>query len=504
MKFALSLGELSLFWIVIPVLLFAGSPFQTGVVLNVIGNVLVLLPLGLSIYSFLVVYYWSGRFPTVTFRPEKLVLSGPYRFIRQPYNAGYIFFLLGLVLLSGNFRTFVGWLIVTVLVFLYARFQERLNSRELEGYSNYTEKVPFLIPAPGKKIPFDYTEAVPWQFIIASLVVKLVMLLILPSRVKNLKVLREGRTVVLALAHQTHFDGPLVFYSTWRYFRFVGTAIYVSRLKIMQLFGTIPVKRYSVDATAVKQMLSTVRRGVSLSIAPEAARSWDGKPLHIKEEIWKLFRLLRMPVVPIKFYGVQRLWPRWANIFSPGTATVEFGPIIEADDPELVEKVTAFLSKRDPTFALPYKNYRRIGRLLWRCPECGKIFSIKGRWRYFECVSCGKRWDRPSVKEVIELHEKIKPGNMALSFPIEDSVFFEGKRVKARIMEDSAQIGDYTLEYEDIKNSSVEKNVEPVFGLGSEAISFTTDNGALMWQEVIDFQIKFRLGRKDYHTELWG
>ena len=504
MKLIMSAIELAIMWIVIPILLFGGAPFSSPVAITVIASVIIAGSLLLSVYSALVVFYWSGRLPTTSFGPETTVQSGPYRFVRHPFNAGFILFLFGMGFLCGDYWRVLYVSVIGALAVIYSLLQEYLTSKRVTGYSEYKEKLPFMIPKAGKQIPFDKSTSIPWQFIVASFVVKLVILFILPSKVKNTKVLRDRRPFVIALAHQTHFDGPLIFYSTWRYIRFVATAIYVDRLGLLGWLAVIPVRRYAVDTSAIRQMLSTIRQGVPLGIAPEAARSWDGRPLHTKKEIWKLFRMLKIPIIPVKFFGVQRLWPRWSRTFSIGTSTVEFGNPIEADDPQLEEKVMNFLGKEDPTFKLPYRNYKHIEKLIWRCPSCGAIASIKSFRSGFSCSSCGKSWTKPTVNEVIQLHDKIMPGNMGLSFPIEDEVVFNGKSVKAKMYEDHAIIGDYRLDYNVIKNSSIEKSIEPVFGIGSEMVSFVSTTSALKWQEIVDFQIKFRLKRENYHTDLWG
>jgi 1-acyl-sn-glycerol-3-phosphate acyltransferase/protein-S-isoprenylcysteine O-methyltransferase Ste14 len=504
MKLAFSIAELAITWILIPILLFAGAPFSAALGMRIFGTVIIAGSLFLSIYSALILYYWSGRLPTFFFGPETTVQSGPYRFVRHPFNAGFIAFIFGLGILCGDYWRLLYVVVVTAAVVLYSLFQERLAIKRIDSYKEYKERIPFMIPDPQRRISFDKSRSIPWQFIVASFVVKLAILFVLPSRVKNSKVLRQKRPFVIAMAHQTHFDGPLIFYSTWRYIRFVGTAIYVDRLGLLGWLSVIPVRRYAVDTSAIRQMLATIKQGVPLGIAPEAARSWDGRPLHTKREIWKLFRMLKIPIIPVKFFGVQRLWPRWSKIFSVGTSTIEFGNPVEADDPQLEEKVMDFLGKEDSTFKLPYRNYKHIEKLIWRCPSCGTISSIKGFRSGFSCSSCGKSWTKPTVNEVIQIHDKIMPGSMGLSFPIKDDVIYNGKKVVATMYEDHATIGDYRLDYNLIKNSSIEKSIEPVFGIANEMVSFVSTTSALKWQEVVDFQIKFRLKKENYHTELWG
>ncbi|MFA6656541.1 MAG: methyltransferase, partial [Mesotoga sp.] len=105
MRIAMSIAELAVTWIIIPILLFSGAPFSVGLGETIVGSITIVLSLLLAIYSALVVYYWSGRLPTILFGPEKTVQSGPYRFVRHPFNLGYILFLLGLGLLCGNYWT---------------------------------------------------------------------------------------------------------------------------------------------------------------------------------------------------------------------------------------------------------------------------------------------------------------------------------------------------------------------------------------------------------------
>jgi uncharacterized membrane protein YGL010W len=76
MKLIMSAIELAIMWIVIPILLFGGAPFSSPVAITVIASVIIAGSLLLSVYSALVVFYWSGRLPTTSFGPETTVQSG--------------------------------------------------------------------------------------------------------------------------------------------------------------------------------------------------------------------------------------------------------------------------------------------------------------------------------------------------------------------------------------------------------------------------------------------
>lgn len=81
--------------------------------------------------------------------PRRLVVSGPYRWIRHPMHLGLIAFFAGEALL---FRSVVFLLLVALLAlgaFLWSRHEERELERRFDGpYVRYRDAVPGWLPRP--------------------------------------------------------------------------------------------------------------------------------------------------------------------------------------------------------------------------------------------------------------------------------------------------------------------------------------------------------------------
>ncbi len=496
--------EAIIFWILIPSLVFFYiDQNYVSVLTNIIGYAFILVGVLLALYSSLVAYIQNGEWSTMLTSNDRLIVSGPYRFIRHPVSTGYMIYLTGIFFLSLSYITMVFLLSVTVFIIALQLIQEKCDEKKISNYESYREKVPAFVPFPGKKIPFDYSQSVPLLFVLMNLLLKIVVQIVVFPFITARSKEKKDTPVIFAIQHQTHYDGPAIYYALTKYFRPVGTALYVGKLPLLRKMGTIPVKRYERDMRAMRDIMSTLRSKFNIIIAPEAARSWDGERLCIRKEIWKLFKRLGVPIIPVKFNGAQRLWPRWSNIVQFGHINIEFGEPINPSEDNMEEKIISFLDKEDRSFNKRYRHYLGINRLLWRCPSCGAIGNIKGKINSFTCNTCNKSWKKPNVYEVIELHKKIRPDNMNVNFPVEDEVTYKGRKVKAQILKDRALIGDKEILFKEFRSSSIEANKENIFGLVHDTLRFLPANSALMWKEIIDYQVVFEIGNDNYHTYYW-
>jgi protein-S-isoprenylcysteine O-methyltransferase Ste14 len=76
-------------------------------------------------------------------RGQKVVSTGPYRYVRHPMYAGGFLYFLGTALLLGSW---VGVLFVPIfagMIAVRASFEERMLREQLEGYEAYTAKVKY-------------------------------------------------------------------------------------------------------------------------------------------------------------------------------------------------------------------------------------------------------------------------------------------------------------------------------------------------------------------------
>jgi protein-S-isoprenylcysteine O-methyltransferase Ste14 len=80
-------------------------------------------------------------------RGHQVISTGPYAIVRHPLYAGAILFFLATPLLLGSYWGLVLSLVLTFLVALRARLEERALEQGLEGYRNYAANVRYrLVP----------------------------------------------------------------------------------------------------------------------------------------------------------------------------------------------------------------------------------------------------------------------------------------------------------------------------------------------------------------------
>lgn len=92
---------------------------------------------------------------------------------------------------------------------------------------------------------------------------------------------------------------------------------------------TFPVRRYRVDAQAVRTVLRLLGEGKGVGVYPEGERSWDGRPRPFRLGTVRLLLKAGVPVVPCGISGSYEVWPRWSRRPARGPVTVRFGEPLE-------------------------------------------------------------------------------------------------------------------------------------------------------------------------------
>ena len=83
--------------------------------------------------------------PDVKLR-ARLVISGPYRYIRHPMYSALLVGGLALVLGTFSPERMVLWLVLSVDLLIKLNYEEQLLSRDLEGYSTHMQRTKRIIP----------------------------------------------------------------------------------------------------------------------------------------------------------------------------------------------------------------------------------------------------------------------------------------------------------------------------------------------------------------------
>lgn len=111
-------------------------------------TLIMLLGLGFALWSILSQLLRAQGTPLPMMPTKKLLVSGPFRYTRNPMSLGTILLYLGLAVLVGSWSSVGLVLVLSSLLIVYLKTIEEneLEARFGEEYVEYKRAVPFLIP----------------------------------------------------------------------------------------------------------------------------------------------------------------------------------------------------------------------------------------------------------------------------------------------------------------------------------------------------------------------
>ena len=144
---------------------------------------------------------------------------------------------------------------------------------------------------------------------------------------------RKGAALILC-NHQCYLD-PF-FSQSWffRHFFFVARAsLYGGKIlgPLLRSFYIIPIKQGEGDISAMRAIISELKRGSAVCLYPEGARCWDGKIAEVKPGFALLSRRGNAPVIPTVIEGAFEVWPRNGRGFRIRKVMVHYGEPISVD-----------------------------------------------------------------------------------------------------------------------------------------------------------------------------
>jgi 1-acyl-sn-glycerol-3-phosphate acyltransferase len=89
--------------------------------------------------------------------------------------------------------------------------------------------------------------------------------------------------------------------------------------------GVFPIKRWSVDLSAVRESLKRLKNDSGLVVFPEGTRSADGGIQNITHGFVLLADRAGVPIIPARIFGSHKAWPRTKKIFQPAKIRVVVG-----------------------------------------------------------------------------------------------------------------------------------------------------------------------------------
>lgn len=239
-------------------------------------------------------------------------------------------------------------------------------------------------------------------------------------------------------------DGPYImlcnhqsFYDFYYVKRFIGeknvsyvvNKYYATRpvlRKISKKAGFITKKLFTVDMETVGGLLKKTRAGYSVVIFPEGRLSADGASYPITEQGAGLYKKLNVDIVLVKIRGAYFSKPKWRKIFYPSDIYVTAERFISKEEakkytPEELEKIIAdtlyYDESKEPLNVYHQPNKAKgLEKVLYRCADCGALYTTRGIGNRFVCSSCGAerrlnehyRFESDDIKTIHEYNEKIK------------------------------------------------------------------------------------------------
>jgi long-chain acyl-CoA synthetase len=254
---------------------------------------------------------------------------------------------------------------VELLAELEERFNTTVDEAALRGTYRLADLVERMSQAtsPSMEAGFiDWNRRAPACFIrraaLAGIILPLVHLCA-HIRVTGLDRLRSLEPpVVFASNHQSHLDTPVILAALpprWRYSvapamwkEFFDAHFHPERHSLIRrltsslnfylatlLFNAYPLPQVEAGVRdTVRHIGDLVSDGWSVLIFPEGERSISGEVKSFQAGIGMIGAKMRVPIVPIRLRGVDRVLPRYSKVIHPGAVEVSFGPplTLKGDD----------------------------------------------------------------------------------------------------------------------------------------------------------------------------
>jgi 1-acyl-sn-glycerol-3-phosphate acyltransferase len=97
--------------------------------------------------------------------------------------------------------------------------------------------------------------------------------------------------------------------------------------------GVFPVKRNSADMSAIKRAVRMLKRGEPVGIFPEGTRVRSAdQEVRYHEGVAFIAQLAKAPVVPIRLWNADKIWPKGAKFFRLPKITLRFGEPMSIED----------------------------------------------------------------------------------------------------------------------------------------------------------------------------
>lgn len=213
-------------------------------------------------------------------------------------------------------------------------------------------------------------------------------------------------TYLVLANHTTDWDPILVASGFPRMMYFVGSE-HIARWPVAYQFlkfGFNPIMRYkgTTAFSTVTEMLRRLRAGKNVCLFAEGVRSWDGTNSPILPSTGKMVKKARCGLVTYRIEGGYFVSPMWSKSLRKGPLRGRVANVYTAEQlaamtaEEINEAILRDLHEdayqRQLENPVPYKGKglaEGMEDLLFVCPGCGQIDTMRSHDDTVECTVCG-------------------------------------------------------------------------------------------------------------------
>lgn len=213
---------------------------------------------------------------------------------------------------------------------------------------------------------------------------------------------------VLVCNHPSGLDNLYVVDALYpkRYINFISNRYYYFNRKLGKMLikiGGIPKSLFASDLESIKNCLRIVKAGGNIGIMADVRLSMYGQTEDVPQTTAKFLKKLGLPVYVMRFDGSYMVKPKWANKPRKGRIEINCFKLYDAEElaAATAEEVNTKMreaiyyddfewlkTRPDVTYKCK-KMAEGLENILYKCPHCGKEFTLKSKKDTFFCESCG-------------------------------------------------------------------------------------------------------------------
>ena len=173
---------------------------------------------------------------------------------------------------------------------------------------------------------------------------------------------------------------------------------------VAHIASPIPIVRAQMDLKSIQEAMQVRKDGGSLLIFPEANCCFSSKTSYIAPAIAKLVKKFKMPLALFNVRGSYLTKPRWSNSWRRGRTSCVLVRVIEPEElaamsvDEIYTAICEALSFNEMEYQrenhFSFKGHDLLEgaeRMLYQCPKCGKMMTMKSEGDSIFCTACGYR-----------------------------------------------------------------------------------------------------------------